>query len=171
MQLKRTLVWLLICTTVVVGYAFERDIRAYFSGRDRFDLSRLAFTDTLGNTARLEKGYRGYVVFYSDYSGCGVCLSKLMELQGFSVIYEDIAIVSILNEKNDWRQFREQLLEYGIPGEVLHDPHANLGKKLALSPHPQLLFFDRHQNLVAMVPMTVRHEQLWKQIHIYAGEL
>lgn len=171
MQLKRALVWILVFTTVVVGYAFERDIREYFAGRDRFELSKLTFADTLGQNTQIPTGYRGYIIFYSDYSGCGVCLAKLMDLRPFAESHDDIAVLSILNEKNDWRQFRESLLEHAIPGEVLHDPQAVLGKRLGLSAHPQLLFFDRHQNLVAMVPMTVRHEKLWKQVHIYAGEM
>lgn len=171
MQLKRALVWFLVLTTVVVGYAFESDIRAYFTGRDHFDLAKLSFSNQMGQAIHLEKGFRGYLLYYSDYSGCGVCLSKLVNLQRFTEIYDDIAVVSILNEKDDWRQFNEALREYAIPGQVLHDPMAILRQRLALSEHPQLLFFDRNQHLVAVLPLTVEHERLWKQIHIYAAEL
>ncbi|CAM2069915.1 hypothetical protein SCOR_31350 [Sulfidibacter corallicola] len=168
---KKALLLVTVAAVAILGYAYEHQIRVFFSRSSGFDLTRIGFHDMAGRTYQIPEGYRGYVVFYSDLSGCTSCLRRLGPLKRFSEVYEEVGMFSILNDDTGAHGFAELMTSYDVPGEYLQDKLGQLKNRLHLGEHPLLLFFNRDQKLIAILPLDVEYEDLRKLLHQYANEM
>ncbi len=165
------MVFVAFALVVIFGYAFEHQIKGYLESFNTFNLSDIKLENMAGRTASIPGGYQGYVVFYSDLSGCAACLMNLGELDALSKIYRDVGFFAIIKDRKHRQQFGELMTEYNVPGEYLVDNKRLLENRLGLGDHPLLLFFNRYQQIIAGLPLDVEHEKLLRQYHRYIGEM
>ena len=165
------ILFVLIVLITVGIFAFESNIRDYLGGSDEFTVFDIDFYSLAGKKSRIEKGLRGYIVFYADMEGCQKCLSKVDDLRELSNIYEDIAYYAILKGEGSKESFIEFLDSHDMPGDYMMDAAKNLRNRYGLSMHPALLFFNREGKLMGALPYDVDHEGLRKTYHRYISEM
>lgn len=165
------MVFIAFALVVILGYAFEHQIKGYLESFNTFRLSDIKLETMAGRTTFIRKGYAGYVVFYSDINGCSACLMNLGDLQALSEIYESVGFFAVIKDSKYKQQFGELMTQYHVPGEYLVDDARLLENRLSLGDHPLLLFFNGDQQLIAGLPLDVEHEKLLRQYHRYIGEM
>ena len=170
-KIVRNSAFVAVLIIVIVAYAFETQIRNLILDYQNFDLNKVHLEDMRGKVVTIPDGFRGYIVFYSDVSGCHLCMLKLTNLRELSTIYEEVGYFAVTKHRETRDEFVRIMEKYDIPGEYLVDPDQVIGRKLALSEHPALLFFDRHSKLLAKLPLNLEHEKMLRLFHIYINEM
>lgn len=165
----------ILFVVVIIGviglFAYRKAITDYMHDRARFDLTSIQMEDMLGYEAYIPPGMNGYVVFYTDMEGCTTCLGKIAELKRIAENFEGVGFFAILKERGSRQPFGEFMAKHEFPGESYQDPNKILQKRLGLSKHPLLMFFDRGGGLVAALPLDVDHGKLVQIIYAYLEEM
>jgi len=170
-NLKARIALGLVFVLVVLGLAYEEQIRRFLTLQGTFDIARIPLVDVAGRAEPIDGNYQGYVIFYSDLVGCSACMRRLGNLAGLDKAYPGIGFYAIVKNENERKAFAEKMLEYDIPGQYLVDDMKILEARLRLGKQPMLLFFTRERKLFASIPMDVKQENLKVQIHRYINEL
>ena len=152
-------------------FAYRGQISTYFNASQEFTIRNMTFEDMLGYEATIQDGFRGYIVFYTDMKGCTACLSKIVHLKDVAKNFEDIGFYAVVNEKSSRRPFGELMATHEFPGDLMQDPDKHLTRRLGLTSHPMLLFFNRDGLMLAGLPLDVEHEALVRQIYSYIEEM
>lgn len=170
-HLKARIALGLVFVLVVLGLAFERQLRRFINLQGTLDIATIPLEDIAGRREFIDKNYRGFVVFYSDLVSCSICMKRLANLTGLDKTYPSVGFYAILKEEKGKGKFAEMMLEYEIPGQYLVDDLKFIKAGLKLGEQPMLLFFTRDRELFAAIPMDVEHSDLKVQIHRYITEL
>ncbi len=168
---KSNLIFGLMLVLVVLGFAFEGSIRGFIKSMDDHSIFDSRFYTLAGKEYKIQKGHKGFIVFYSDLAGCKACLRKIGDLKELSEIFEMVAFFAILKGEKHKESFLEFLDDHEVPGQYLMDPSHDLNAKYGLAEHPHLMFFNRHGKLMATMPYDVDIRKLKKTYHLYINEM
>lgn len=161
----------LVLVAIIIGLAFKEPIDDFFNKRQPFSINSVQFESMIGHKIRLPEGMNGYILFYSDLKGCTACMEELIYLRDIASHFEDIGVFSVLQGDDNRQSFAELLASYEIPGEYLVDTDMTLQYRLALSNNPHLMFFNRHGQMVACLPLNVDHARPKELFYKYIEEL
>lgn len=168
---KTKFIFVLVLVLVIAGVAFEEQIRRFVHLQGGFVITDVPLFNYTGRPEKIDENYRGWVVFYSDTTGCISCMQRLFNLANLDKIYDEVGFYAVCSKAEEGKAFADLMLQFNVPGVYLVDRLGLIQSGLGLSDRPVLMFFNRDGEMVSTLLMDIEHVSLKKHIHRLINEL